>query len=522
MLQSLVRVLLVCCLLAPAAWAEQSGRPRVTLMTQDMLPGVTGDLVPGFTQAFDNLYQRKKEAIAARLSSDFAKVSLKGGPSPNFVLTFEAFYFRDCDPCRGEKAHGKEAIHVYTTLMDPITHLLLYKWRLEDAWTVDGNPDPVEMAQRMFAAFEAKLITAEDLSSKIREVTTLGSAILTFTPKSAQGERPMKADGTRRGEVRIQRLPESSHNCPLGENPANPLTLFELECRFGTLVDRDGREVKKVTFKGSEYVANPGQFTYDYITYDCAKVCERTEFFTLKCLSQNGEDREQSLASLEEAFACTGYTLQLSYREPHPLYGQVQLEATWNCVLINVGKPGEVPATLDMGNIGDLADLKDTAGKPLYPPYRVPMTEEAGMVHLSMPIRANEPASHRFSTTGGMYAPVASTFRIDFREDLLTNPPELIRVDQDVPGHSLCGALLPNGVYLTWQFDVWATLPDLGPSQVFTIEATPCSNLHKVPGHVTCRLSDAAVTALRDGKAFTVTGSNPNGASYTLTATPQK
>lgn len=522
MLQSLIRVVLACCLLAPAAWAQKSGKPRVTLMTQDMLPGVTGDLVPGFTQAFDNLYQRKKEAIAARLSSDFSKVSLKGGPSPNFVLTFEAFYFRDCDPCRGEKAHGKEAIHIYTTLMDPVTHLLLYKWRLEDGWTVDGDPDPVEMAQRMFAAFEAKLITAEDLSSKIREVTALGSAILTFKPKMASDERPMKADGERRGEVRIQRLPESSHSRPLGENPENPLTLFELECRHGMLVDQEGREAKKVTFKGHEYVANPSNFTFDYITYDCDQVCERTDVFILKCLSQNGTDQEQPLASLEEPFACTGYTLQLSYREPHPFYGQIQLEATWKCVQINVGKPGEAPVTLDMGNSGDLANLKDTEGKPLYPPYRIPMAEEAGIVHLSMPIRSNQPASHRFHTTGGMHAPVASTFRIDFREDLLTNPPELIRVDQDVPGHSLCGAVLPRGVYLTWQFDVWATLPDLGPSQVFTIEATPCSNLHKVPGHVTCRLSDVAVAALRDGKPFTVTGSNPNGAGYTLTATPQK
>jgi len=522
MLQPLIRVLLAFCLLAPAAWAQKSGSPRVTLMTQDMLPGVTGDLVPGFTQAFDNLYQRKQEAIASRLSSDFAKVSLKGGPSPNFVLTFEAFYFRDCEPCRGEKAHAKEAIHVYTTLMDPVTQLLLYKWKLEDAWTVDGDPDPVEMAQRMFAAFEAQLITAEELSGRIREVTKLGSAVLTFKPKDPSDERPMKADGKRRGEMRIQRLPESSHDRPLGENPANPLTLFELECRFGTLIDRDGREAKKVTFKGSEYVANPDQFTYDYITYDCDQVCERTELFTLKCLSQNGEDREQSLATLEEVFACTGYTLQLSYREPHPIYGQVQLDATWTCVQINVGKPGEAPVILDMGQAGNPGDLKDTAGKPLYPPYRIPMAAEAGMVHLSMPIRTNEPASHQFSTTGGVYAPIASTFRIDFREDFLTNPPEVIRVDQDVPGHSLCGAVLPTGVYLTWQFDLWADLPDLGPSQVFTIEATPCSNLHKEPGHVTARLSDAAVASMREGKAFTVTGSNANGASYTLTATPQK
>ena len=190
MLQPLIRVLLAFCLLASTAWAQKSGRPRVTLMTQDMLPGVTGDLVPGFTQAFDNLYQRKQEAIASRLSSDFAKVSLKGGPSPNFVLTFEAFYFRDCEPCRGEKAHAKEAIHVYTTLMDPVTQLLLYKWKLEDAWTVDGDPDPVEMAQRMFAAFEAQLITAEELSGKIREVTKLGSAVLTFKPKDPSDERP--------------------------------------------------------------------------------------------------------------------------------------------------------------------------------------------------------------------------------------------------------------------------------------------------------------------------------------------
>lgn len=525
MLQPLIRVLLAFCLLAPAAWAQKSGSPRVTLVTQDMLPGVTGDLVPGFTQAIDNLYQRKQEAIASRLSSDFAKVSLKGGPSPNFVLKFEAFYFRDCEPCRGEDAKARESFRFYTTLMDVSTSpaLIVGKWSHESApWMVNGDPDPTEMAGRMFSDFEANLITAEDLKAKIQEVTKLGSAVLTFKPKDPSDERPMKADGKRRGEVRIQRLPESSRDHPLGEIPANPLTLFELECRFGALIDRDGREAKKVTFKGSEYVANPGEFTYDYITYDCAEICERKEFFTLKCLSQNGEDREQSLATLEEVFACTGYTLQLSYREPHPLYGQVQLEATWTCVQINVGKPGEAPVILDMGQAGNPGDLKDTAGKPLYPPYRIPMAEEAGMVHLSMPIRTNEPASHHFSTTGGMYAPVASTFRIDFREDFLTNPPEVIRVDQDVPGHSLCGAVLPTGVYLTWQFDLWANLPDLGPSQVFTIEATPCTNLHKVPGHVTARLSDAAVASMREGKPFTVTGSNANGASYTLTATSQK
>ncbi len=517
-----VKLLGVLLALLPA-WGQRTGKPRVTILTEAMMPGVTGDLVPGFTQAFDNLYQRRKEAIASRLSSEFSKVSLRGGPSPNFALKFEAFYFRSCDPCRGEQAQGKEAFHAYTTLIDPTTQLILHKWKRDgDAWSVTGNPDPVEMAQRMFAAFEGGLPTAEELAGKIREVTRLGSAVLTFKPKSSTDERPMKADGQRRGVVQVQRLPESSHDRPLGEIQANSLTLFELECRHGMLVDRDGREAKKVTFKGHEYVENPGNFTFDYITYDCDQVCERTDVFTLKCLSQNGTDGEQSLASYEEPFACTGYTLQLSYREPHPLYGHVKLEATWTCVQIHVGKPGEAPVTLDMGQAGDLGNLKDTEGKPLYPPYRIPMAEEAGIVHLSMPIRNNEPASHQFHTTGGMHAPVASTFRIDFREDLLTNPPEIIRVDQDVPGHSLCGAVLPKGIYLTWQFDLWANLPDLGPSQVFTIEATPCTNLHNVPGHVSARLSDAAVTLMREGKAFTVTGSNANGASYTLTATPQK
>jgi len=522
MLQPLIRVLLACCLLASFAWAESTGKPRVTLLTTDLMPGVTGHLVPGFTQAFDNLYQKRKASIASGLSSELAQVSLKGGPSPNFTLEFSAFYFRDCDPCTGSEAKAKESILVYTTLTDPITHLILAKWKLESVpWSVTGEADPVEMANRMFAEFEAKLITSEDLKTKLQEVTKLGSAVLTFKPKAPADDRPMKADGKRRGEIRIQTLPESSHDRPLGENPANPLTLFELGCRHGLLVDRGGKEAKKVTFKGSDYVADPGSFTFDYITYDCDQVCERTEFFTLKCLSQNGEDREQSLATLEEAFACTGYTLHLSYREPHPIYGQVQLEATWKCVQVNTGKPGEEPVILDMGHT-DSGDLRDSTGKPLYPPYRIAMAEEAGMVHLSMPIRNNEPATHRFSTTGGAYAPIASTFRIDFREDYLTNPPEVIRVDQDVPGHTLCGALLPTGIYLTWQFDLWADLPDLGPSQVFTIEATPCSNLHKEPGHVTARLSDAAVASMREGKAFTVTGSNANGASYTLTATPQK
>ncbi len=526
MLRSLIPVLLACCLWVPPAWAQKTGKPRVTLMTEDLMPGVMGHLVPGFPQAFNNLYQRKKEVIASRLSSDFAKVSLKGGPSPNFVLKFEAFYFRHCDVCQGKDAKGHESFRFYTTLMDVSTSpaLLVGKWSHESnpAWMVNGEPDPTEMAGRMFSDFEANLIKAEELQAKIQEVTKLGSAVITFKPKDPSDDRPMKADGKRRGEVRIQRLPESSHTRPLGEIPSNPLTLFELECRHGMLVDRDGREAKKVTFKGSDYVANPGDFTFDYITYDCDKVCERVDLLTLKCLSQNGEDREQSIATLEEPFACTGYTLQLSYREPHPQFGKVELEATWKCVQINVGKPGEAPVTLDMGQAGDLGDLRDTEGKPLYPPYRIPMAEEAGMVHLSMPIRNNEPATHRFHTTGGMYAPVASTFRIDFREDFLTNPPEILRVDQDVPGHSLCGAVLPRGVYLTWQFDIWATLPELGPSQVFSLEATPCTNLHTVPGHVTARLSDTAVAQMREGKAFTVTGSNANGASYTLTATPQK
>lgn len=518
-----LRFLLVLVLALPAVWGQQTGKPRITLMTEDLLPGVKGDLVPGFPQAFDNLYQQRKQSIASRLSSDFAQVSLKGGPSPNFVLKFAAFYSRDCQPCRGQDARAAEALMAYVTLMDPVTNLILGKWELKtEAWSVEGDPDPVEMAQRMFAAFEGRLITGDQLAAKIREATTLGPAVLTFKPKNPSDDRPMKADGERRGEVRIQRLPESGHDRPLGENQANPLTLFELECRHGLLVDRDGGQSKKVKFKGTDYVANPGNFTFDYITYDCDKVCERTDLFTLKCLSQNGEDREKSLASLEEPFACTGYTLQLSYREPHPFYGHVKLEATWKCVQINFGKPGEAPVTLDMGQAADLGNLKDTEGKPLYPPYRIPMAEEAGIVHLSMPIRNNEPASHQFHTTGGMHAPVASTFRIDFREDLLTNPPEIIQVDQDVPGHSLCGAVLPRGVYLTWQFDIWANLPELGPSQVFSIEATPCANLHKVPGHVTARLSDAALALMREGKAFTVTGSNANGASYTLTATPQK
>jgi len=91
-----------------------------------------------------------------------------------------------------------------------------------------------------------------------------------------------------------------------------------------------------------------------------------------------------------------------------------------------------------------------------------------------------------------------------------------------MPGHPLCGSTLPRGVYLTWQFDLVADLPEAGKSQVFTVEATPCQNLHQAPGHVTARLSEAAVGLMREGKAFTVTGSNPNGASYTITATPQK
>jgi hypothetical protein len=163
----------------------------------------------------------------------------------------------------------------------------------------------------------------------------------------------------------------------------------------------------------------------------------------------------------------------------------------------------------------------DTHGDPLLPPYTIPMDVENGLIHVSTPIKNNMPASYSFSSTGGAWKEIAGTFKINFGEDCLTNPPALIWVKSGVAAEALCGGAIPAGVYLEWQFDIWGDLPELGYSQLYQPAATLCPLLTNVANSTLARVPENVIPQMKEGKAFTFTNSNDFG-TYTITGIPQQ
>jgi len=83
---------------------------------------------------------------------------------------------------------------------------------------------------------------------------------------------------------------------------------------------------------------------------------------------------------------------------------------------------------------------------------------------------------------------------------------------------------------LTWQFDIWGDMPEIGHSQLFSIEATPCptfsnktqASYDSLLVDVDAKVPDDIVKLMREGKAFRFSKSNNFGATYTLQGTPKK
>jgi hypothetical protein len=145
----------------------------------------------------------------------------------------------------------------------------------------------------------------------------------------------------------------------------------------------------------------------------------------------------------------------------------------------------------------------------------------AGLTYLSAPIKNNTPSSYSLNTSPSGLLTYAKNLQINFGEDYLTNPPELILVKTPLPGKELCGGIIPPGVYLEWQFDIWGNLPDLGNSQLYSPAATMCPLLSNIPNSTIARVPEHVIPLMKEGKAFSFSNGN-NFGTYTITGTPQQ
>ncbi len=503
---------------------EQGGKPMnipgaggISILEK----GKQGIAIPGWENGFKKKFDENFSYMVNQLQSDLVEAKLQGesGGKANFTVKIYIFCIHDCHPCTGNDAVSEEYLATYLEFIDPITNEILHLEKTEATFLIEGEPNLKESVDRAWSEYLRSFIKDEKLKGIIKKLTYITDATITFRAKNSSEELPMKADGKKKGVLKITTIKSDNADYPVGENDKNPLTEFELSCKNGFLIDKNGQEVKKITFKGSEFVENRDNFEYDYVVYNCDELCDKYDNFALKLKSQNGVSLIREIKTLKEEFACYGYSLSLDYSETTPVYGTTHITATWNCVKIDFGKPGEMPDTLAMEALMTGIPV-NTSGDPLTPPFIIPLEIETGMIHVSGPIMNSTPASYTFSCTGGNYAEFAGSFAIDFGEDNLTNPPDLILVKTNTPAQTLCGGIVRQGVYLDWQFDIWATLPELGYHQIFQVAATSCKELANHPNNVDSRVNENVIPLMKEGKAFSFTKTNSLGATYTITGTP--
>ena len=503
--------------------AAETNVPVIEFLNKSAHISSAGAL-PGWDVGFRKKFDSDFEYMVNQLNSDLADVKMEGegGGKTNFEVKISIILMYDCHPCKGENAVSEESLFATLTIIDPsVNRQIVDKFYTDTThFVINGEPDVQETVNRTWSQFLLTFIKDEQLKEIIKRITYIQDATLLFRPKDGADEKPLKADGKKRGILKISEIKTGMADYPVGENDNNPLTEFELSCENGLLVDEDGSEVKKIKFKGSEYVNKRDNFEFDYVVYNCDDNCDKYDVFSLKLKSQNGEDLVREVATKKEEFACYGYTISLEYSETNELTGTTKISATWDCVKIDFGKPGKEPVELDM-NASMTGEAMDTNGDPLLPPYTIPMAIENGLIHVSAPIKNNMPASYSFSSTGGAWHEFAASFKINFDEDYLTNPPELIWVKSSVAAEELCGGVIPAGVYLEWQFDIWGDLPELGYSQLYQPAATKCLLLTNVANSTLARVPENVIPLMKDGKAFSFTNSNDFG-TYTITGIPKQ
>ncbi len=497
-------------------WA---GKPKVIIMTSGFSTSQGEHAIDGWDEAFKAKFMGEIDRIIAAMKSDKIDVG-QTGETGNFGLKIYASLQWDCNPCSGSNIKQTQTLKVYFKLYDPVLMLEVDAFSVENTWNFDVT-DPAVWLDRTWVEFFKDFQDNNRVGDWVGSVTGLKSAHLTFRPKKLGDKKPMKADGEKRGYIKINQIASSKKEYPVGETKQNPLTRYKLSVKHGHLIN-NGNEVKSIEFTGDEFISKRNNFEYEYQVYECN--CEKYEEFELKLIEQNGVNVEQVVETKLEEFECYGYTLTLNYNETNVMTGTTRITATWNCVKIGFGNLGEEPVEMDFG-AAMAGKAVDTKGKTLMPPYIIPMSVESGLTHVSAPIKKRAPDAFTFSCSGGAYgmtnALVVGNMKIDFREDYLTDPPELILVKTSFPAIEYCGGTVSAGVYLEWQFDIWGDIPELGYTQIFQVESTLCDALSNTDNRVSARVPEQIIPLMKDGKAFTFTKSNSRG-SYTITGIPQQ
>jgi hypothetical protein len=214
------------------------------------------------------------------------------------------------------------------------------------------------------------------------------------------------------------------------------------------------------------------------------------------------------------------YTLELDFKKSNHIHGDIAIKAKWDNFTINFGKKNQIPHSINTSNFSNT-----------HPPYTLAYPTESGIIHISGLLSNKQISSHSLKVSGGIYEDGIKNYKIKFDEDYLTNPPDLLLVKENKISKEVCDGVIPKGIYLTWQFDIWGGgLSEDCNKQLFSVEATTCPKLYNKTQSsydsllvdVDSKVPDDIIKLMTDGKAFSFTKSNSFGATYTIKGTPTK
>lgn len=518
---SKIFIVAFCLLFGLRVMASETKKPIVEFLNKSA--HISSDRArPGWEAGFKEKFNNNIEYIVNQLNSDLVEVKMEGesGGKANFKVEISVSFMYDCEPCTGNNAVHEESFFLSLTFFETRKNLGIYQYTQEPVVNIiKGESTVQETIDRTWSLFLLQFVKEDKLKNIIKEVTTISDATLSFRAKNSSDQLPLKADGKKFGVLKIDQITMGKKKFPVGDISSNSLTEFELSCENGKLIDKDGKETNKIKFMGYEYIPSPGRFEFDYIVYNCEDQCEKYDNFTLKLKSQNGEDLTRELKKKKEEFDCYGYTISLDYSETNDLSGTTKITATWECVKISFGAPVEQPVVMDMEAAMN-GKAFDTNGAPLLPPYTIPLDFENGLIHVSSPIKNKRPSTHTLNVSPKGFVTAATDLQINFDEDYLTNPPDLIWVKTSVSTQELCGTTITPGVYFEWQFDIWGNLPEQGFSQLYSPGATKCLMMSNKPNSIMARVPEYAISLMKNGKAFSFTIKNDYGV-YTMKGVPQ-
>ncbi|KIM06152.1 MAG: hypothetical protein KU29_09160 [Sulfurovum sp. FS06-10] len=212
------------------------------------------------------------------------------------------------------------------------------------------------------------------------------------------------------------------------------------------------------------------------------------------------------------------YTLELDFKKSNHLYGDIAIQARWDNFKINFGKKNQIPHSINTSNFSNTQ-----------PPYTLAYPTESGIIHISGLPSNQQISSHNLKVSGGIYEGGIKNYKINFDEEYLTNPPDLLLLKDNKISEECYGSI-SKGVYLIWQFDIWGDMPELGYSQLFDVGTTYCpifsnktqASYDAVLVDVDAKVPDDIVKLMKEGKAFIFSKSNNFGATYTVKGTPKK